>query len=143
MSILEKLNRQIPEYYKSGDSETRIFLQTLKSNIISASKNEGKPLDEKGEIAVLKKEKKQLETSLEQFKSANRNDLADKAKREIGILSQYLPTEMSDDEIKKIIGSVYGEGDDFADVMKKVMPQIGGRAEGSQVARIVQKILSK
>lgn len=98
-------------------------------------------------LAVLQKEAKQRHESIEQFQAANRQDLADKEKRELEILKTYLPEQMSEEEIKKLVQVAITQTgassmQDMGKVMSLLMPKVKGKTDGSLVSSIVKKKLS-
>lgn len=139
--IIDSINQKIIELYKARESVERTFLQTIKSQIQAKAKDMGKDLEDGETVAVIKGERKKLEQSLDQFKSAGRDDLADKVENEIKILKSYLPEELSDEKIEEIALELKQIGDDFGQLMKKVMERVKGQAGGSKVAQIVKKVL--
>ena len=97
-------------------------------------------LDEKEEMAVLRKELKNKEESKTMFLTAGRGDLVKQMDYEIGVLNEYLPKDMSEDEISKIVDeSITKVGSNFPMVMKEVMATVAGRAGGDVVSRIVRE----
>ena len=89
---------------------------------------------------------KQYNDSITQFKSANRDDLVQKEQTELNTLLEYLPQQLSEEEIsiiaKDIIGNLSEENrSNFGMVMKEVMPKLKGQADGSIVSRIVKDLL--
>ncbi len=90
---------------------------------------------------------KKSKESIEGFKKGDRKDLIEKEKKEIEILEEYLPEQMTEEEVKKIVNEEISrlqakEMKDMGRVMESVMPKIKGRAEGSLVSKIVREILS-
>ncbi|MCL4384677.1 GatB/YqeY domain-containing protein [Patescibacteria group bacterium] len=94
-------------------------------------------------LSVLQKEMKNKEESKAVFEKANRLDLVDEVNYEIGILAAYLPAAASEEEIRKSAEAVKEKvGNNFGLVMKEVMAQFKGRADGAVVSRIVKEIIS-
>lgn len=139
--ITDSINKRIIELYKAKEAVERTFLQTIKSQIQAKAKDLGKDLEDSETIAVIQAEKKQLEQSLDQFRSASRDDLVKKVEIEIEILKSYLPEELSDEKIEEIVKEVKEPGDDFGKLMNKTMERVRGQADGSKVAEIVKKVL--
>lgn len=99
-------------------------------------------------IAVIKKQIKQRQDSIEQYEKGGRQDLADKEKQEFVILKAYLPEEMSASDIEKIVSVVIKETGsqgmkDMGKVMKEVGSRLGGKADNRTVSEAVKKILSQ
>lgn len=98
-------------------------------------------------LQVLQKEAKQHRESIEQFTNANRNDLADKEKAELKLLEVYLPAQMGEEEIKKLVIEAITQADaktpaDLGKVMSALMPKTKGKADGGLVSKIVREQLS-
>lgn len=98
--------------------------------------------------AVIQKEAKQRRDSIEQFQKANRQDLVDKEQKELNLLSEYLPEQMSEEEIKKLVTNAITQTgassmQDMGKVMATLTPQTKGKADGGLVSQIVRQELSK
>lgn len=95
-------------------------------------------------IAVVQKLVKTHKESIEAFKAGGRQDLVEREERELAILQKYLPAQMSEEEIKKVVEEVRATGlVDFGQVMKEVMGRVKGKADGATVAKIVKDCLPK
>ena len=97
-------------------------------------------------LSVLQKEVKQHKDSIEQFTAANRQDLVDKESAELAILQQYLPAQMSEEEIRKLVTEAVAQTgastlQDMGKVMSALMPKVKGRADGGLVSKIVTERL--
>ncbi len=98
-------------------------------------------------LAVIQKEVKQRRDSIEQFKTAGRQDLVDKETKELKILQKYLPQEMSEEEIKSLVKQAVSQTGamaiaDIGKVMAVLMPKLKDKADGSLVSKIVKEELS-
>lgn len=97
-------------------------------------------------LTVIQKEAKQRNDSIEQFKNANRQELVDKETKELEILKAYLPEQMSEDEIKKLVVEAIAQTGaksiaDMGKVMGALMPKTKGKADGGLVSKIVKEKL--
>lgn len=97
-------------------------------------------------MSVIQKEVKQRKDSIEQFKTGQRQDLADKETKELEILQTYLPKQMTEEEIRKIVKETISEVGattiaDMGKVMSAVMPKLKGKADGGLVSQLVKKEL--
>ena len=97
-------------------------------------------------LAVIQKEAKQRNDSIEQFKNAGRQELVDKENKELEILKTYLPEQMGEEEIKKLVIEVIKETgasniQEIGKVMGALMPKVKGKADGGLVSRIVKENL--
>lgn len=103
-------------------------------------------MKEEDEIAVLRKELKDKQEAREMFVRGGRDDLVVEVEKEIEILKEYLPAEMSDEEIEKMVREVVGAQSiapvQFGMVMGETMKRVAGRAGGERVARIVKECLT-
>ncbi|MDD5254865.1 MAG: GatB/YqeY domain-containing protein [Candidatus Omnitrophica bacterium] len=145
----EKILAEYKEAMKSQDklrSSTLSFLRAELMNAAIAKKK--KALDDAEVIAVVKKQIKQRQDSIEQFTKGNRQDLAAKEQAELTILEVYLPPQLTDDELKKIIEetavSLSAQGpQDMGKVMKEVSLKVGQQADGKKVSEFVRARLSR
>lgn len=99
-------------------------------------------------LSVIQKEVKQHRDSIEQFKNANRQELVDKETKELEILTAYMPEQMNEEEIRKlVVDAVKKTGAssmaDIGKVMGALMPQVKGKADGGLVSKIVKEQLNQ
>lgn len=99
-------------------------------------------------MAVIQKEAKQHRDSIEQFKNAGRNDLVEKEEVELGILAKYMPEQMGEDEVRKLVVAAIAKSGatsaaDMGKVMGVLMPDVKGKADGGVVSKIVREELAK
>jgi uncharacterized protein YqeY len=161
--LKEKLQADVKEALKAGDSKKR----TVLSSLLSAIKN--RELDKRGKlmkagatgdveqasqltdeeaIEVISSEIKKRKESIETYTAAGRPELAEQEKEELATLMHYMPEQISEDEIrtevKSIIEAVHPQGPkDMGKVIGAVMPKVKGRADGQVVSRIVKEELEK
>jgi uncharacterized protein YqeY len=144
----EKILNDYKEAMKNKDTLRSAALSFLRADLINvAFAKKKKNLNDEEVIAVIRKQIKAHQDSVEQFKKGARQDLADKEAKELQILKAYLPQELTSDEIKKIIEeavvSTGAQGQkDMGKVMKEVNAKISGRAEGKLVNDLVKERLS-
>lgn len=145
MKITEDINAQIIACYKSGESEKRIFLQTVKSLLLNEQKEKQEILTDEEEIGVLQGELKKLQEAMGQYKAGGRDDLVEKSAVEIAILREYLPEEMDEAQIRTTVEKIISDAPDksFGNIMGMVMAELKGRADGSKVAQIVRELLQE
>jgi hypothetical protein len=127
---------------KAGDRERASALRLIVNELQKAAK-EGNA----DEVAVLQRERKRRVEAAEAYREAAREDLADAEEREALIIETYLPAQMSDEELRAIVGDAVAESGassprDMGKVMSAVMPQVKGRADGKRVSTVVQELLS-
>lgn len=146
MALKEQLTEDMKRALKGRD---QFKVDTLRM-VISAVKN--KEIDSKGELsdeaisALMGTLVKQRREAAQLYRKGNREDLAAKEEQEIDILKSYLPEEMSEEELLKVVEAVIAETGassmaDMGKVMKAVMSRVAGRAEGSLVNALVKKSL--
>ena len=114
--------------------------------VLQSEKTDGKALDDEQIIAVLSKEVKQRRESIADFEKGNRPDLVDQTKKEIEILLDYLPQQLTEAEIQEIVRAAVIEVGansmkDMGRVMAVVQPKVKGRADGKIVSQIVKEQL--
>jgi uncharacterized protein len=143
MKLLDKIRTEAKEALKKGEVrrvETLRFLISLiekKELSLEAGK-----MKEEDVLVVLQTEMKKKKESLEMFLKAKRKDLSDQIEEEIKVLSEYLPKEMSLEEIEKVVKKVreeLGVEAAFGAVMGRVMKELKGAADGNKVAQVVKK----
>ena len=145
----EKIFNDYKEAMKNRDTLKSSVLSFLRAAMINAAiEKKKKNLEDNDAIAVIKKQVKQRQDSIEQFQKGNRQDLADKEIAELAVLKAYLPEELSSDEIKKIVEEcVVLTGalgmKDMGRVMKEANAKIAGRADSKMVSDLVRERLSK
>lgn len=100
-------------------------------------------LTETDEIQVLRKELKNKEESKEIFNKAGRGELVAQMDEEIEILKKYLPQDLSENDVTKIVMELKSDGDNFGMLMGKVMGKVKGQVDGAIVTRIVNEVLGK
>ncbi|HZO94514.1 MAG TPA: GatB/YqeY domain-containing protein [Candidatus Baltobacteraceae bacterium] len=146
MSIKDRIAADMKEAMKARD---QLRLETLRS-VVSAFNyrriEAGSDLSDDDQAAVVQKLVKQRADSIEQFRAAGRTELVEKESREREILQQYLPTQLSEDELRGIvrdaIAALPENGRNQGAVMKAVMPRVRGVADGNAVRRLVGEELS-
>jgi uncharacterized protein YqeY len=145
--LLKKLQEEMKAAMKSGDKEKLSTVRMLISEIKKVQIDQKKELTDEEIIQILQRYAKQRKESIKQYKEAGREDLAEKEERELKIVQEFLPKQLSEEEIKKIVEEVINETGassmkDMGRVMKAVMEKVKGRAEGSVVSSIVKEKLS-
>ena len=108
--------------------------------------NERKEVGDEKAIEIIKKNIKSRKDSIEQYTKGNRKDLADQEERELKILEKYMPEQMGEDEVREIVLDVIKKSEavsasDFGRIMGAVMKEIGNKADGGLVGRVVREEL--
>lgn len=145
MDIKEKIENDLKQALINREELKRSVLRMLKSAIKNAEIEAKKDLTQDEVFKVLEKQAKQRKDSIEQYEKGNRKDLADKEKQELAIVEAYLPTKMSDDEIRNyIVGEIKGKTDiNFGQMMGMVMKGLGAKADGQAVRKILEEEIKK
>jgi uncharacterized protein YqeY len=144
----EKLNQDYIAAMKAKDavrSSTISFLRAQVKNVRIDRRLE--KVEDADVIAVIKKQIKQRQESIEQYKAGNRQDLVEKESAELAILKSYLPEEMSEGLLKQIIADALKEAQatsmkDMGKVMKIVTTKVAGNADNKVVSELVKQSLS-
>lgn len=146
------LEDKILEDYKAAmlakdkiKSSTLSFLRADFNNY--AIDKQKKKLDDSDVIAVIKNQIKRHQDSIDQFKKGNRLELADKEEKELAILKSYLPAQLSEEELKKVIAEVVSSlgastMKDMGKVMKEVLAKVGDKADNKTASDLVKQKLT-
>ena len=132
---------------KQGNKEQLATIRLILAAIKQVEVDTRAELSDQELIAIIDKMGKQRRESIEQFEKADRNDLADKEKSELEIISRYLPQALSDDEVSQLIEQALASTSassmkDMGAVMAILKPQLQGRADMSQVSKQIKTKLS-
>lgn len=144
----QQILKDYQEAMKSRDTIKSTLLSCVRAEINNAAIKEKKnKLDDNGIIAVIRKQIKQHQDSIEQFQKGGRTDLVDKEAKELEVLKSYLPPQLSGDEIKKIIEeAILATGatglKDMGKVMKEAFAKIGSGADTKLVSDLVREKLT-
>ena len=147
MDTRERMDKDFIGAVKARDAFAVSALRMLRAALKNAEIEKMAALVEDDVIDTISKEIKKVRDSLESFESAGRADLADKARREIEIISRYQPVQLTDDEIKLVIKKVIvslsgGVAMNFGQVMAGVIKETKGRVSGAKVSQLVKEELS-
>ena len=147
MTLITEIEDEIKEAMKARDAERRDALRLILSSLKSAEKDLLRPLSEDEELQVLQRERKKRIEAAEAFRSGGREEQAEKEEEELEILEEFMPEPLSEEELERIIDDAIAENGatsmrDMGRVMKDVMPQVAGRADGSAVSQILREKLA-
>ncbi len=146
----QKIQDDLRESFKKGEEPKTTVLKMIVSSIrnkeIELKKKENGLSNEEIQ-KVIKSEAKKRTDAIEAYTKADRQDLAKKEEEELSVIKTYLPDEISDEEIKKIVKQAIEETEsesmqDFGKVMKEAMTRVKGQADGNRVSSVVKKLLS-
>lgn len=140
--LIEDMKKYMKEKNKLALNTVKMVNAEIKKQEIDKQKE----LTDEEVISVIEKQIKNRKDSVEQYRNAGREDLADQESKEIEVLMKYLPEQLSEEEIEKIVDEVIEEvgaktKSDFGKVMGKIMPKVKGKADGNMIKKVVQKKL--
>lgn len=150
MDLQQRLMDEMKEGMRTGDSNRVSVVRLLRSTIKNKEieKGKGQKLTEEEVLQVISSAVKQRRESIELFEKGGRQDLAEKEKKELAILQSYLPQPISEEELRaKVKEAIAQSGANdvkqMGKVMKILMPQLVGRAEGDSISRMVRACLEQ
>ena len=142
--MIEKIRQEMFDALKAGKKERKDALSALLDALLKAEKTQMKPLTEADAAQVIRKEIKQLQDTLE-FAEKSRREAAEECTYRIALYKTYLPRELTDEEIIQMIEKIVAENIETdtnqGQIMKNIMPQIKGKANGNRVAYLVSEYL--
>ena len=146
MELFKQLDVDIKTAMKAKKKEELKVLRMLKSSLKDIVINEGKEVTDEIFLDVLVKSVKQRKDSIDSFISGGREDLVEKEKADIEILSKYMPEQLSEEEAEELcrgilIKNEITEKKDMGKAMKLSMVELKGKIDGKLVSKIVGKIL--
>lgn len=143
----DKIINDIKEAMKSQDKEKLAVLRMVKGAMQLEEINKKQELNDEDVIAVISKQIKTRKESIVEFEKGNRSDLIEKTQAEIKILEEYMPEQLSEEEVNKIIEEAIEQVNpqapsDMGKIMGIVTPKLKGRADMSSVSKIVKEKIS-
>jgi len=146
MSLKERLLEDVKEAMKDKDTVRKNTIQMARAAILQVEKDSKVTLDDNGVIEVIAKEVKKRRDVLPEYEKSGRQDLIDSLKAEIDVLLQYLPRQLTEEELEVIVRKAIQETGassprDIGKVMQAVMPEVKGKADGKMINSIVKRIL--
>jgi uncharacterized protein YqeY len=148
MSLQNKVMEQIKAAMKSKDKVALESLRALKSAFLLENTSGNKTdLNEADEIKIVQKLVKQRKDSAAIFEEQGRNDLSEPELAQVKVLEQFLPKQMSEEELKKMIGEIVAQTGassmrDMGKVMGMASKQLAGKADGKAISTVVKELLS-
>ncbi len=147
MTLLEQLKNDMINYMKSKDSFSLGVVRMVKGAIQLEQINKKRDLTEDEVIAVISKQIKMRNDSIAEFEKAGRQDLVDQNKKELELLNKYMPEQLSDEEVTKIIEEAFVKinptsSKDMGTIMKEVSPKLKGKADMGKVNSIIREKLA-
>jgi hypothetical protein len=147
MSLKDQLNEDLKSAMKSGEKVRTETLRSLKSAIKYAEIQAGNELDDNGVLGVVRQQAKQRRDSMAEFEKGNRADLIEKEAAELAVLEKYLPAQLPEAEIEaraRAVIAAMGVTDarGTGQVMKQLMAELKGQADGSVINQVVRRLLA-
>ncbi|MDE2951816.1 MAG: GatB/YqeY domain-containing protein [Chloroflexota bacterium] len=148
MSVLKaELQSALKEAMKAKDSQRRNAIRLLNSAIKQVEIDTRTPLDDEGVQAVLQKEAKQHRETIAELEAAGRAEEIASARFDLETIESFLPSRLTEDELRQIVRRAIDETGasslrEMGAIMRAVMPQVRGRADGKQVNSLVKELLS-
>lgn len=149
--LKEQINNDLKEAMRAKEELTlsvlRMLATAIKNKEIALRKGEDVSLADAEIQEAVASEIKKRRDSIAEYEKGGRQDLADKEKKEMEILEKYLPEQLPDEEIEKIVReTVSAMGDvkqsDFGKIMGQAMAKLKGKADGTKVREIVKRVLA-
>ncbi|MGE5578117.1 MAG: GatB/YqeY domain-containing protein [Syntrophothermus sp.] len=146
MSLQEKLQEDLKAAMKSKDSRRLSVIRLAKAAVKNAEIAKKRELNDDEVLEVLSREVKQRRDAIPEFQKGNRPDLVESLEAEIAILMEYLPQQMSEEEIRQVAREVVAavgakDAKDMGKVMGALMPKVKGKADGRLVNQVVKELL--
>lgn len=146
MSLKEQLAQDLKESMKDKDTIRKNAVQSVRAAVLQVEKDSKITLDDDGVIGVIAKEVKKRKDVLPEYEKSGRDELIAELKREIEVLTGYLPSQLTQEELDGIVKEAIDRlgatsMKDMGKIMADVMPKITGRADGSAVNLTVKKLL--
>jgi hypothetical protein len=151
MSLKDRISEDIKAAMKAKDKLRLETVRSIKKVLLeeeSTARGKGRDtLTEEEELAVLTRLSKQRKDAIAQYNDANREDLADKEAAELAIIEEYLPAQLSDEEVEAVIDELIAKtgassAKDMGKVMGPAMKELKGRADGAKVQSMVKAKLT-
>ena len=146
MSLKQKLQEDLKSSMKNKDAIKKSVMTLIRSSIKQYEVDNRVELQDDEIVDLIAKQLKQTRDSREEFAKAGRDDLVSKAEAEIEVLKEYLPQQLSEEELNEIVISTISEVGatsmkDMKKIMTSIMPKVKGRADGKLINELVKKNL--
>ncbi len=147
MNLITRIEDELKQARLARDAERRDALSLILHSLRNAEKELQRPLSEDEELQVLQRERKRRAEAAEAYEAAGREEQAEAEEYELEVLEEFMPEPLSEEELEEIIDDVIAEVGatsirDLGRVMADVMPQVSGRADGSEVSQLVREKLA-
>jgi len=143
MSLKEEITQQMKNAMRAREMETLTTIRLLMSEIKNFEIDNGEQ-DDAGVQKIVSRMIKQWKDAINDYKAGNRADLVEEAEKKLVVLEQFLPAQMSEAEVRKIVAEVITTVTEAkpGPVTGMVMKKVAGKADGALVAKIVKELLA-
>ena len=146
MALRERLNDDLKSAMRAGDAPRRTVLRYLLSELHNQEIEKKGALDDEAITRLLGRQAQQRRDSIEAFRKGGRDDLVAKEEAELALIVEYLPQQLSYDEVRELAAKAIADAgasgpQDMGRVMGALMPQVRGRADGKAVSALVSELL--
>ena len=146
MTLSERINNDLKEAMKNKDSFKLSVIRMIKGAMQLEKSNPREELSDDDVIKVISKQIKMRKESIVQFEKAGRDDLVEQNKKELEILSSYMPEQLSEEELNQVIDKVFEEvkptsSKDIGIIMKNISPLVKGKADMSLINKLIKERL--
>jgi uncharacterized protein len=147
VTLIARIEGELTAAMRARDRERADTLRLTLASLRSAEKELQRPLAENEELQVLHRERKRRAEAADAFRSGGRDEQAAAEERELAVIEEFMPAPIDEDELERIVDDAIAETGatslrDLGRVMADVMPQVAGRADGSEVSRLVREKLA-
>ena len=147
MSLFNQINEDIKTSMKNKDSFKLSVIRMVKGAMQLEVINKKRDLNDDEVIAIVAKQIKMRKDSIEEFKKASRDDLVEKTQKEVDILETYMPEQLSEEEINKVIEEVFEivkptSPKDMGMIMREISPKVKGKADMGLVNKLIKEKLN-
>ncbi|HSK14651.1 MAG TPA: GatB/YqeY domain-containing protein [Gaiellaceae bacterium] len=147
MSLIAEIETELKDAMRARERLRVEALRLTLAALRSSEKELGRALKEDEELQVLQRERKRRAEAAEAFRSAEREEQAQKEEAELEIIEEFMPDPLEEEELERIVDDAIAETGatslrDLGRVMADVMPQVAGRADGSAVSQLVREKLA-
>lgn len=146
MNMKDRLMEDLKTAMREKNAMRKDMLQIIRAGILQVEKDSRIVLDDSGIDEILAKEYKKRVETIQELAGSNRQDMIDKNRAEMAIIEEYLPKQLSEAEIEDLVRQAISRSGaqsarDMGQVMKVLMPDVKGRADGKLVNQIVKRLL--
>jgi uncharacterized protein YqeY len=148
MALTDEINEQIKTAMKSGDKVRLETLRSIRAGILEFEKSgTGREMTDDDAFKIINSGAKKRKDAIEQFEAAGRTEAAEKERLELSIIMEFLPTQMTEDEVRLAVSDIItqlgaSQPSDFGKVMGIAVKQMKGKADGGLIQTLVKQLLS-